>query len=392
MYIEDLICKLYISCTVNKFDTILVSSFADQALRCSAFTEKQSNLAVKILKRYNSQLSQVIGADVDPFLENPVYKFPIRKIVNIKRISIVDHTEWKKAIKVECPFDQNKIDQIKKGRTLMDLFSWNSDEKSWLFSLSEKNIQFVSSLSGFDEFELDEEFSNYFEQINQITKNIENYVPMITLENGTPKYVNVAPSMPPLKSTSVIQSVFEARKNGIFTWDDCVYEFLESQGIDPVVKAFLNSEQNCAFVVDSEIHPIRCLGTMIQYMQPCLFVIPGGSELDKTQMVYEFLKELGYKNEEMSVMFRLPSSYGKKFNDFVKDNNLNNPISDVTKFVFISIKLPKPVINSEKKFDHVISLGKSNVHYTIREFLKNRQSLIYYCENSNQKGLTFEYM
>ena len=106
-------------------------------------------------------------------------------------------------------------------------------------------------------------------------------------------------------------------------------------------------------------------------------------------MIYNFLTGIGYTSDDMSVMFRLPSSDGKDFNEFVKNCGLNNPISDKTKFVFVSIKLPKPIIKSKMRFNSVISLGRSNVHYTIREFFKNRQNLIYYCEPNKQKEFNF---
>jgi hypothetical protein len=127
-------------------------------------------------------------------------------------------------------------------------------------------------------------------------------------------------------------------------------------------------------------------------MSPCLFVLPGGSELDKTKMIYNLLVEQGYSSDEISVMFRLPSSDGKNFNDFVKNCGLNNPITENTKFVFVSIKLPKPVLKSKMKFNSVVSLGRSNVHYTIREFFKNRENLIYYCEPGKQKEYNFGIM
>jgi hypothetical protein len=124
-------------------------------------------------------------------------------------------------------------------------------------------------------------------------------------------------------------------------------------------------------------------------MHPCLIIVPGGMEFAKTKTMYEFLKGQGYQDDEMSVLFRLSTGQGTEFNEFVKDNNLNSPITDRTKFVFVSIKLPKPVVKSKINFQSVISLGKSNVHYTIREFFKNRQNLIYYCEKSSQKEFSF---
>jgi preprotein translocase subunit SecD len=212
---------------------------------------------------------------------------------------------------------------------------------------------------------------------------------MLAIENGVLKYQNVSRTVPALTSSDTLSALFEARKAGIFTWDDAVEQQFNSLELDPVVKSFLTSEKPGNFEIDSEKTPIQCLTDIVNHSTPTLFVIPGGSEISKTKMIYNFLVNMGYNNTEMSVMFRLPNNEGREFNEFVKNCGLNNPIGDNTKFVFVSIKLPKPVIKSKIKFDSVISLGRSNVHYTIREFFKNRHNLIYYCESTKQKEFNF---
>ena len=80
---------------------------------------------------------------------------------------------------------------------------------------------------------------------------------------------------------------------------------------------------------------------------------------------------------------------GGEFNSFVKSNHLNNPISEKTRFVFVSQKMPKPVITSKAYFNCVISMGLHNMHYTIRDFTKNCPNLIYYCEQRPNREINF---
>lgn len=389
MFIEDLICKLYLTPGVNSYDSQMIVSLSDQIYKGLGFTEKQSLLAIKLLKRYTGIVSGIVRTDVTSFLGNPTFKLGIRKINNNKRVSIVDHATWKRAIKVEFPFNEERVTAIRKNRDLLNLAVWDPEEKAWMFGLSEMSILFLSDMIFNDGFEVDDEFEKYARQVKNIVDNIESYVPMLHLIDGVPKYVNVPATVPSLASDSILSAVFEARKSGIFTWDESINQFLDHSDLDPVVKSFLTSDKDSSLEVDSAKEPVQCLADLVKYMQPCLFIIPGGSELVKTKLIYNFLKEQGYKEEEMSVLFRLPSETGKEFNNFVKNSGLNNPITDATKFVFVSIKLPKPVVKSKMKFQCVISLGRSNVHYTIREFFKNRQNLIYYCEKSKQKEFNF---
>jgi hypothetical protein len=389
MFIEDLIYSLYINCKVNKFDSPVLSSFVFQNSSGIGFTEKQSLLALKILKRYQTNLKAVIKIDIGMFLDNPNYKYPIRKTNTSKKIQIIEHPKWIKAIKVEFPFNNEKIDIIRKNKLDIGFAVWDSDQKAWIFSLDEKNIKFLHSFIDNEEYEIDAEFKNYLEQYENIVNSLENYVPMIILKDDRPEYVNVSKFVPKLQSTDIVTALFEARKAGIFTWNESISTYLDKINLNQVVRTFLSNENPHFLEIDSSTNSIDCLADIIKFTKPILFVIPGGSELQKTEMIFDFLIKLGYSNDEMSVMFRLPNKDSKNFNDFVRSNKLNNPISEKTKFVLVSIKLPKPIISSKMKFNSVISLGRINVHYTIRDFFKNRENLIFFCEPNKQKELNF---
>ena len=75
-------------------------------------------------------------------------------------------------------------------------------------------------------------------------------------------------------------------------------------------------------------------------------------------------------------LFRLDSSFGTMCNDYIKFNSLNNPISEKTKFVFISGKLPKPLIESNKDFDILIHYGLNSAHHGLRYFIKSHHNVI----------------
>jgi hypothetical protein len=84
----------------------------------------------------------------------------------------------------------------------------------------------------------------------------------------------------------------------------------------------------------------------------------------------------------MSVLFRLSAESGQKFNDFVKNEGLNGPITPETKVVFISTKLPKPLLKSGIKFNTIINLGYAMAHYTIKEYSRNHQNFINFDQKS----------
>ena len=193
--------------------------------------------------------------------------------------------------------------------------------------------------------------------------------------------------MPALTSNDLISAIFEARKKGVCAWDDSVAKFIDSEELSSTTRSFLKTDPGEKFGINSSTQPITDLATIILNLLPVLVIIPGGDELDKMKSATDFFKNIGIKNEEMSVMFRLPSNTQAIFNEFVKFNELNSPITANTRVVFVSGKIPKPIFKSGIKFHSVLNLGYSNVHYTMQDFIKNHENGIVYSKEKDVKNL-----
>jgi hypothetical protein len=391
MYIEDLITHLIRGPSkLNSWDEKIAFSFFDQICQGRGLTEKQANLILKILKRQAANISFVVGKDINPFLETPQYKMPMRQISMVKKMSIIDDNTYTRAIKVEFPYNDAIINSIKEFNNFQQKTAqWDKEQKAWIFALNEQNLLFLQDLSIKEKFDTDEELQGYFAQINEIIKNIEKYVPILVAENDGVKIRNFPQNLPIFPSENILKSVFEARKLGVFTWDETISSYLNNQISNPVVKTFLDQDPGENIHVDCEKTEIFALRELIEYMSPTLFVLPGGSELEKLQLSYELLKSIGVDNSKISVMFRLSREIDTNFNDFVKINNLNNPITNDTAVVFVSSKFPKPVLKSSIKFHLVINMGQNNVHYTMRDFIKNHENLVFFSETQKQQELPF---
>jgi hypothetical protein len=393
MNIEDLIVSLTLSSVrLNPWDEKLVHSFYDQIIRGLGFTEKQSVLAVKTLNRHYVGLSAFLQKDVSQFLTTPLYRLPIRQINNTKKINVVPSAVFGKEIKAFFPYNEKIVESIRKNKEDIGHAVWNKEEKCWIFALNENSIQFLSDLSSREHFEVDEEFENLQDQVNLIINNMENYIPMLVVDEKIPKIANFTKNMPLIESQDLMAAIFEARKMGIFTWDETISNFIDSDEVDPTTRLFLKTEPQENFHVDSDFHDISSLGQIVTNLSPCLVVIPGGSEYETLVMAHTFMKELGIEDREMSVMFRLPSTTHEIFNNFVKINNLNNPITENTKVVFVSSKLPKPVLKSKLKFHCVLNMGFSSVHYTMKDFVGKHENLVFYSRKKEQRELKFAFL
>lgn len=390
MNIEDLISELvYSRIPLSSWDSNLVFSFNDQLIRGSGFTEKQSVLAVRILKRYSSQLSTFLSKDIESFVQNPVFRIPVRKISNEKRISVVEHSSYGKSLRAVFPYNDKLVESIRKNRDNIGHATWDKEEKCWYFALNEQSIQFLANL---DNFESDDTFKKYLEQVAIVHSSIEKYVPMLIIENSEPKLKNCDKNMPDLTSNDLISAIFEARKKGVYTWDETISNFVESDEIDPLTRTFLKTDPGEKLAVDSEQHKIQDLSTIITQLLPVMVIIPGGNELSTMTESCEFFRSLGITNNEMSVMFRLPTTTHEIFNTYVKFNELNSPITENTKVVFVSGKIPKPIFKSNIKFNSVLNLGYNNVHYTMRDFIKNHENTIIYSKGKDLKNISYGFM
>jgi len=388
MNIEDLIVTLGLTChsSLNVWDTKLVYSFTDQISQGSGFTEKQANLALKIIGRHEQALSSVIKQNVGTILKNPTYRYPFRTINSNKKISIQSHSLLGRSIKLEFPFNETYVASIRSNKSNLEFAQWDKDEKAWFLSLTENSIKFLLEMLTTEKFDYDEEFQNLLNQFNLVTENIDQYIPMLILEDGRPKFKNIPDQISELSTDDILAALFEARRKAILTWSDEINEWIDNSTLKKCTKEFLKTDPGDAIHLNSENTPINDISDIIKYMAPCLVVVPGGSELEKLNLIYEFLKTENIKNKDISVMFRLPSENDKKFNDFVKENELNSPIGENTKVVFISSKLPKPVLKSNIRFNSVINLGFGGVHFSIKEYAGNHENQIFYTEKSVKRN------
>lgn len=378
MYIEDIIQQLALtSVPLNRFDKNVVSSFLTQIYNQKSFTEKQSQLAIKICKKYSSKLNANLQCDISSFLENPNFKFGLRKINPFKKMFVTENSENIKVIGLEFPYNDNIIKKIREVRDTLLYASWDAEKKMWIFGLDERSLVFLYSMKMEFNFETDEILEKYFQTIEKIKSQVENHIPMIILEQGELKFRNINLDIPENIRKNVPDSIFYARKVGITIWDEGINEILlANEGANGIID-FLNSDPGEKFLWLDEKYQEKTAFQLAKFLFPCLVIVPISKELFTTQKVLEFVNEIGIDNTEISVMFRLPSDTGADFNNFVKKQNINNPISENTKIVFICGKVPKTILSKNIKFHCVFNYNFYNVHYTIQEYLKNHENVVH---------------
>lgn len=388
MYIEDIITQVSQNFNhLNRFDKTIVLSFSEQIYNGKGFTEKQSQLAVKILNRYAKPINLSLGYDIKPFITNPVFKFQLRKINLDKKISIDIDENNEKYISVIFPYDEKLVQKFRQAKETFNLCIWDPDKKCWVFSMDERSIAFLFKLKNEIAFEVDEEIQNLFKQAEDIFSNIEKYIPVIDIDNNQAKIINNLPYFPEISSKDLLKSVFLARDLSETTWSEQVDMLLKEKVENLPILEFLNHPPGEIYHWNYEKFPDVVLYNFLKYITPALIIVPVGDEFNIVSYIVENLKKVGINTSEISVLFRLPSDTGIEFNNFVKDNTLNNIISQNINFFIICGKFPKTLLRTDVKINSVINYCSTNAHYTIREFVQNHKNVINMVKKHNQKEL-----
>jgi hypothetical protein len=400
MYIEDIIDNLVGFSSLGNsaprflgaYDEALLSSFDSQLSSGLGLTEKQQTLAVRILKKHSQEISNLLSKPVELFLENPQFRSPPRSISHSKTVKLFKDQENKRSlIRVSFPYDEKLVNDIKtykreanKNRMSFsrpssseDIF-WNTQSRTWDFHLREEHIDWLNSKLSSEEFLFDKELKEFANEIEKVKIQIENYVPMVIFDGKNFKFSNTHKNIPQPQSNDLLEVLFFAKKYGIDTWDENIDQSLNDGTINPYTKALLSKKIGSEIVIDPEIVVIDDLADTVNYIGNTVFVIPGGDEYNMLTKSHQFLQRMGIKNEQISVLFRLDGNTGKICNDYVKDNQLNNPIDEKINIFFISTKVPKPLLKTSTTIDAIVNLGSTTVHYTLKNLLKNHHFVINY--------------
>lgn len=383
MYIEDLI--QFVTSTghhiFNRFPATIFSINDYKILESIAsrvyynqdqLTEKQATLILKLLKKNKDGIRPYVPS-IDALIDNPQWKTPFRIIPTNKKISIVDQH-----ILIEFPYDQEIVESFRKRNQEVHSLhqgAWNHNIKKWSFNLTEVNIEWLGKFLLPKEFEADEQFKLFFNEIAEVIHQIENCLPMLVEKDNKFSIVNAHHKIEQPSTTNLAEVLFWARNFGISHWDDAIDKRINNE-LHPTTQVLLKSSKH-PWINSAEVD-INGFADLIKYSSPVLIIIPGGSELQSIITWSEFAINQGIEPSQMSVMFRLPNEQAD-FNSFIKEAGMNNPVSEDTRIVFVSTKITKPLVKSGINFKTVINLGYYNyLHFSMSAAVDNSQNLVYY--------------
>ena len=134
--------------SLARYDVSFLDSVTDTTLQGNALTDRQAELAVKLVQKYTRQLATlgISTASVNP----PVYRKPLRQIDRTRSISLEGNK-----ICMRFPYDNGLIQSFRDlGKEGQGTIKFDRDSKVWRLSLTEYNINWACAMAQAHGFEL----------------------------------------------------------------------------------------------------------------------------------------------------------------------------------------------------------------------------------------------
>ena len=149
--------------SLARYDTDVLNSMSTTVSEGRALTERQGELAVKIVVKYKRQLAAK-GVDVTPVEETVQWRIPLRKMDYTRRLAIDNDV-----IVLNFPYSTELIDELRTFRKdSQGTGEWNKDTKQWRFALTEYNLVWLMTWAGMKQFEFDAESKRLMHMITEL--------------------------------------------------------------------------------------------------------------------------------------------------------------------------------------------------------------------------------
>ena len=145
--------------SLARYDVQIVESFCNQVLfDCKPYTDKQSELAVKIVSKYRKQLLQLSTPVVLPESLNQ-FRLGIRTIDRTKSVTIEDGQ-----FVVKFPYDTKLIDLVKKQlKEGQGSVQFDADKKVWRLAQTESMLNWIMAVAPMNEFVISNEVTELYD-------------------------------------------------------------------------------------------------------------------------------------------------------------------------------------------------------------------------------------
>jgi hypothetical protein len=146
--------------SLARYDVGFVSSVTDTTTVGNALTDKQAELSLKLIEKYRRQLN-AHGVSVEPIVESPRYRVPLRIIDRSKEVKQVGDK-----IELRFPYEAKLIEVIRDmSKQSQGKIIFNRERKVWDIALTEFNVNWVMQFAESNQFQIDPQLHSHMQKI-----------------------------------------------------------------------------------------------------------------------------------------------------------------------------------------------------------------------------------
>lgn len=317
---------------IQSQDSSAIHSFQTSLLSQKQLTKAQSQFILRLLQKYRV-LANTAGVDVQPAIDNPLWKNTFRILDQSKKVYVEKNDLGNIDIFVKFPYNYKDIFEKEfPGSESV----WDTIKNARRIKIKNINVIHLREFAIEHELELDTEFQNLCDEIEEIWIQEENISPHSKIINDRVEIVNA-------NEDSI--RYFENNKTGNVTKD--LFLAKSMSFCLKTEEKNLSTVEKIASSTDNYFYSPRISKVLELYKnldRPKIALI-----IDRTSDVEEYVKffveqadDSGIDRNDIKVCFRLSAEEdsNKKFNNWIKENNLTGPVADGKIFI-LSHKPPK---------------------------------------------------
>lgn len=174
--------------SLARYDVRILDSMSQTTQSGRPLTDKQADLAVKIVLKYRKQLEKQ-DIDVTP-VEHPTFRLGIRQIDRRKLLYIEENS-----IVLKFPYDTTLINDLRDlAKSSQGRWRFDSNNRSWTLALTETNIVAAVGFARNHQFEIAPDLSRYLEAVEACEQK-PYFIKLIKQDTGGFTITNAARSL-----------------------------------------------------------------------------------------------------------------------------------------------------------------------------------------------------
>jgi len=363
---------------VEAVDYKILTSIGKQVFIGIPLTDRQLELIKTKLKFYEDQFIAG-GYNLDDCLDK--LRMPLRELDRTRSIKVIEQNN-EEVIAVRFIFNKKLISRMEKIKHSMPHL-YDDKDKIHYFPFNERNAFIIIEQFKDSNFEIDPSLLDYYTKVKEIDSNQNKYVPGIysfKLENLSKNAVDY-----------MISSIGEPSEDNLAIYNDRKEIFglhhFEQQELEKSLSALTILSKKIVIreafhiLIDPKQYKLnQVLESLLELNRfPLIVLLPEENPLTGLLTIYNSLNGIFFK-EDFSVLFRLDNDdNGKEFNQYIKDHNLNNTLTENTKVVFIGInKLPKPLLKNKWNPSSALLVESHRLNSKVSAFIDTLDLIIHY--------------